>query len=316
MSNNNLISIILPCYNEAGNINMVYSRIIQSIESLTHYDFEIIFIDNSSQDDTVRILREIAAKDLRVNVIINQKNFGYLRSPYWGLMQTSGNATIAMASDLQDTPEMIPLFLDEWEKGWKIVFATKAVSYTNPSVHFFRKIYYSLLNKISDVDLVLNATGFGLYDKVVVDQIRKIADPYPYLRGMVCEFGYPIRTLPFEQPVRLSGLSKNNFFNLFDLAMLGIVSHSKLPLRFATFFGIMLSILSFLGAAYFFLMKLIYWDSFVMGLAPLAICFLLISGCLFIFIGLLGEYISSIHLYVKNRPVVIEKERINFEDSL
>lgn len=307
-----LISILTPCLNESGNVDELYARIIKAIEPLKQYEFEIIFIDNSSEDDTVERLRKMAALDTRVKVIINQRNFGYLRSPYWGMMQTSGEATIAMSSDLQDPPELIPSFLAEWEMGWKVVLATKPVSYTNPLLHLVRRAYYKILDGISDVKLVRDATGFGLYDKVVLDQIRNIADPYPYLRGMICEFGYPIKTLPFEQPRRRSGISKNNFYILFDLAMLGIVSHSKVPLRLATFIGIVFGGLSFFIGIYYLTMKLFYWESFSLGLAPLVVGFFFVSGLLLIFLGLLGEYIGSIHTYVRRHPIVIEKERINF----
>ena len=307
-----LISILTPCFNESGNVEELYTRILQAVEPLKQYDFEIIFIDNASVDGTVDILRELAAKDSRVKVIVNLRNFGHLRSPYWGMMQTRGEATIAMCSDLQDPPELIPSFLAEWEKGWKVVLATKPVSYTNPLMHLIRRTYYKLLVAIADVPLVRDATGFGLYDKAVLDQIRDIADPYPYLRGMICEFGYPRKTLPFEQSRRKSGISKNNFYILFDLAMLGIVSHSMLPLRLATFFGIAFGGLSFLAGIYYLVMKLIYWNAFALGMAPLVIGFFFFISILLIFIGLIGEYIGSIHSYVKNRPIVIEKERINF----
>ena len=307
-----LISILTPCFNEAGNVEELYVRILQAIEPLKQYDFEIIFIDNASVDGTVDILRELAAKDSRVKVIVNLRNFGHLRSPYWGMLQTCGEATIAMSSDLQDPPELIPSFLAEWEKGWKVVLATKPVSYTNPLMHLIRRTYYKLLDMIADVPLVRDATGFGLYDKVVLDHIRNIADPYPYLRGMVCEFGYPIKTLPFEQSRRKSGISKNNFYVLFDLAMLGIVSHSMLPLRLATFFGIIFGGLSFLVGIYYLLMKLIYWNAFTLGIAPMVVGFFFFCSIFLIFLGLIGEYIGSIHAYVRNRPIVIEKERINF----
>jgi dolichol-phosphate mannosyltransferase len=293
-------------------VEELYTRILQSIEPLKQYDFEIIFIDNASVDGTMDILRVLAAKDSRVKIIANLRNFGHLRSPYWGMMQTRGEATIAMSSDLQDPPELIPSFLAEWEKGWKLVLATKPVSYTNPLIHSIRRVYYKLLDAIAEVPLVRDATGFGLYDKAVLDNIRSIADPYPYLRGMICEFGYPIKTLPFEQSRRKSGISKNNFYVLFDLAMLGIVSHSILPLRLATFFGLGFGLLSFLIGFYYLIMKFIYWDSFSLGLAPLVVGFFFVNSFLFIFVGLIGEYIGSVQTYVKNRPIVIEKERINF----
>jgi dolichol-phosphate mannosyltransferase len=307
-----LISILSPCFNESENIEELYARIFRTIEPITRYEFEIIFIDNASDDGTVEILKKMASNDPRIKIIVNQRNFGYLRSPYWGMMQTQGEATIAMSSDLQDPPELIPAFLAEWEKGWKVVMATKSVSNTNPLMHFFRKLYYKILDNLSEIELLRDATGFGLYDKLVIQQVRNIADPYPYLRGMISEFGYPIKTLPFEQPRRKSGASKNNFYVLFDLAMLGIVSHSMKPLRFATFAGVGLGAFSFVAGVYYALMKLVYWDAFILGLAPLVVAYFLISSVLLIFIGLLGEYIGSIHTYVKNRPVVIERERINF----
>jgi dolichol-phosphate mannosyltransferase len=306
------ISILTPCFNEEDNVEELYRRILLTIDQLSDYLFEIIFIDNASQDQTIEVLKRLAAKDPRLKIIVNQKNFGHLRSPYWGLMQTSGEATIAMASDLQDPPEMIPKFISEWEKGWKVVLATKAISETNPLMHGLRKLYYKILNKISNNNLIENATGFGLYDKIVLNEIRKIQDPYPYIRGLITEFGYPITTIPFDQPNRFAGTSKNNFYSLFDIAMLGIVSHSVLALRFSTFFGLGISFFSFMIAIYYLVMKLLYWDAFSIGLAPLLVGFFLISGLLFIFIGLLGEYIASIHRYVKRYPIVIEKERINF----
>jgi dolichol-phosphate mannosyltransferase len=293
-------------------VEELYVRILQAIEPLKQYHFEIIFIDNASVDGTVDILRELAAKDSRVKVIVNLRNFGHLRSPYWGMMQTCGEATIAMSSDLQDPPELIPFFLDQWEKGWKVVLATKPVSYTNPLMHFFRRAYYKLLDMIADIPLVRDATGFGLYDKAVLDHIRNSADPYPYLRGMISEFGYPIKTLPFEQSRRKSGISKNNFYILFDLAMLGIVSHSMLPLRLATFLGIIFGGLSFIVGVYYLLMKIIYWNAFTVGIAPMVVGFFFFCSIILIFLGIIGEYIGSIHAHVRNRPIVIEKERINF----
>jgi len=307
-----LISIVIPCFNEEENIEIIYSRLSDEMSKLNAYDFEVIFIDNSSTDSTVEILKKIALSDLRIKIIVNIRNFGYLRSPYWAMMQTSGSAVIGMACDLQDPPELICEFINHWEKGWKLVLATKPVSYTNPIVNFFRKTYYRFLNKISRVEIIKDTTGFGLYDKVVIDEIRKVDDPYPYIRGLISEFGYPVKTIPFDQPRRKKGISKNNFFTLFDLAMLGIVSHSKLPIRLATFLGIILSVSSFCVSIYYLIMKLLDWNAFPIGIAPLGIGIFFTMGLLFIFIGLLGEYIGSIHTYLQKRPVVIEKERINF----
>jgi dolichol-phosphate mannosyltransferase len=274
--------------------------------------FEFVFIDNASEDETVEKLSLLAARDPRVKIIVNTRNFGHIRSPYWGMMQTKGDLTITLASDLQDPPELIPQFISEWEKGWKIILAVKPSSKTNFLVHKLRRLYYQILDGIANIDLVRDATGFGLYDRLVLDQVRKIADPYPYLRGLICELGFPIKTIPFTQPRRERGISKNNFYTLFDIAMLGIVSHSLVPIRLASICGFVIGLLSFLVAIFYTIMKLLYWDSFPIGMAPIVIGIFLLFSLLFIFIGLLGEYIGSIHSYVKNRPIVVEKERINF----
>jgi glycosyltransferase involved in cell wall biosynthesis len=308
-----LISILAPCFNEAENIEELYSRIIKVTDPIDKYRFEMLFIDNSSNDDTVLILKKIASIDKRVKIIVNTRNFGHLRSPYWGLLQTSGAAIIAMASDLQDPPEYIPQFLSEWEKGWKLVLATKPVSFTSPLMHLVRRMYYKILASISSIELIQDTTGFGLYDREVVEQIRKVGDPYPYIRGLISEFGYPITTITFEQPRRKAGISKSNFYSLFDLAMLGIVSHSKVPIRLATFVGLFLSFSCFLAATYYLLMKLFFWNSFPIGVAPLVIGFFLVIAILFILIGFLGEYIGAIHAQLLNRPIVVEKERVNFD---
>jgi len=307
-----LVSLSIPCYNESENVDELYRRICSAISSTTNYEFEFVFIDNASEDDTVQKLALLAAQDSRVKIIVNTRNFGHIRSPYWGMMQTKGDLTITLASDLQDPPELIPQFIAEWEKGWKIVLAVKPSSKTNFLVHKMRRLYYQILDGIANVDLVKDATGFGLYDRMVLDQLRKIADPYPYLRGLICELGFPIKTIPFTQPRRERGISKNNFYTLFDIAMLGIVSHSLVPIRLASICGLVIGFLSFLVAVFYTVMKLLYWDSFPMGMAPIVIGIFLLFSLLFIFIGLLGEYIGSIHSYVKNRPIVVEKERINF----
>lgn len=307
-----LISIVTPCYNEEENISELYARITKAIESLSKYQFEILFIDNASTDQTVDIIKGFCVRDPRIKLIVNNRNFGHIRSPYWGIIQSSGDATIYLASDLQDPPEYIAQFVAEWEMGWKIVLASKPVSQTNFLFHSLRKLYYRLLDRISDVDLVKDTTGFGIYDRQVLDCVRKINDPYPYLRGMICELGFPIKTIEFNQPRRVRGVSKNNFYTLYDIAMLGIVSHSLVPLRIASMLGLIIGGISFLVGLLYFVLKLIYWNSFPMGTAPLIIGIFFMFGILFVFIGLLGEYIGSIHTYVKNRPIVVEKERINF----
>lgn len=311
--NKSLISIMSPCYNEEENINELYRRVVLVTDTLIDYDFEFLFIDNASIDNTVTKLREIAGKDKRVRVIINTRNFGHLRSPYYGLLQTRGDASIALASDLQDPPELIPSFLKKWEDGAKVVLAVKPISASNPIMHRLRRAYYVMLDKISDVPLIKDATGFGLYDKAVLDTVREIEDPYPYFRGLVCDLGYKIETIKFEQPKRLKGISKNNFYTLYDYAMLGFVSHSLVPIRLASFAGIVIGLLSILAGIVFLIAKLIWWNVFSAGMAPFYILTFWLFGMLFLFIGMLGEYIGSIHTYLQKRPVVVEKERIGFD---
>lgn len=308
-----LISIVTPTFNEIDNIELLLNRIREVVKPLEQYEFEILVIDNCSTDGTQEKIRELANQDSRIKAIFNARNFGHIRSPYYGILQSSGAATIYMASDFQDPPDMIPKFLEDWEKGWKLVMAVKPVSKSSPVMHFLRKSYYRFIDCISDVEIIKDSTGFGLYDKKVLDNLRDINDPYPFLRGLICELGYPIKTISFVQPRRLGGITKNNFYTLFDIAMLGMVSHSKVPIRVAALSGFLLGGVSILTAIYFFLMKLIFWDSFPLGSAPAIIGLFFLFGIQLLFIGILGEYIGSIHTYSQNRPIVIEKERINFD---
>ena len=310
-----LISIVTPTFNEIENIELLLKRIREVIGALELYDFEVLVIDNCSIDGTQEKIRELASQDSRIKAIFNARNFGHIRSPYYGILQSSGDATIYLASDFQDPPEMIPLFISEWEKGWKLVMATKPVSMGSPLMHLLRKAYYRLIDKISDVKIIRDSTGFGLYDQTVLNDLRKINDPYPFLRGLICELGYPIKTIPFVQPRRLGGITKNNFYTLFDIAMLGMVSHSKIPIRIAALTGFLLGAVSIFVAFYFLAMKVIFWDAFPMGSAPIIIGLFFLFGVLLFFIGVLGEYIGSIHTYIQNRPIVVEKERINFSKS-
>jgi dolichol-phosphate mannosyltransferase len=312
MSSRTLLSIVTPCYNEEENVEELYRRIKAAIAPMTQYDFEILIIDNASEDGTAAKVKRIAAVDPTVKLIINTRNFGHIRSPYYGIIQSTGAATIYLASDLQDPPEIIPDFIREWEKGYKLVMAIKPISKGNALVHSLRKSYYRVLDGISDISLLSDSTGFGLYDRAVLDHIRKINDPYPYLRGLICELGYEIKTIPFEQPRRLRGISKNNLYTLYDIAMLGVVSHSKVPIRIAAFLGFLLGTLSVLAALVYLVLKLMYWDQFPVGVAPIVISVFFLFGVQFMFVGILGEYIGSIHTYVQRRPTVVEKERINF----
>ena len=307
-----LISIVTPCFNEEENVDELYRRIKLAISGIEKYDFELIFIDNHSEDNTVEKIKVLAANDYAVKIIVNTRNFGHIRSPYYAILQSRGVATIYLASDLQDPPEMIPEFISEWESGYKLVMAVKPNSEGPALVHYLRKSYYKLLDGISDISVVNNSTGFGLYDQVVLNQLRALDEPYPFLRGLICELGYTIKTIPFVQPRRLAGITKNNFYTLYDIAMLGIISHSKLPIRIAAFVGFLLGSVSMLVGIVFTILKLIYWDAFPWGMAPIVVglCFLL--GIQLMFIGVLGEYVASIHTYQQKRPLVVEKERVNF----
>ena len=312
MMTKKLISIVTPTYNEIDNIDELLRRINVATQHLQQYEFEVLVIDNCSTDGTQDRLREIAAQDTRVKVIFNARNFGHIRSPYYGILQSRGAATVYLASDLQDPPEIIPELIDQWEAGYKLVMAIKPVSKSSPVMHFFRKSYYRLIDRISDVNIIKDSTGFGLYDKEVLDKLRKINDPYPFLRGLICELGYEVKTIQFVQPRRLGGITKNNFYTLFDIAMLGMVSHSKVPIRMAALVGFLLGTISILIAFVFLALKLMFWNSFPLGSAPVVIGLFFLFGVLLFFIGILGEYIGSIHTYLQNRPIVVEKERINF----
>jgi len=309
---NKLISVVTPTYNEIDNIDDLYSRLLKIWNIYQNYNFELIVIDNASTDGTVEKLKEIAGRDKRVKVIVNNKNYGHLRSPYWAMLQAYGDAVIFMASDLQDPPETLPLFIDQWENGYKVVLGVKPKSEANGISHYLRKLYYRVLNAISSIELVNDATGFGIYDKKVMDLIRDINDPNPYFRGLVCELGYPIKTVEFEQARRLRGITKNNLYTLYDMAMMGFINYSLIPIRLASIFGIFLGGISlFMGIALLFI-KFIWWDNIPLGIAPLAIGIFFLMGLMLIFIGILGEYVSTIIPYVRRRPIVIESERVNF----
>lgn len=310
----NFLSVITGCYNEEDNVPELYQRICKTFEEkLPNYTFELIFIDNASTDHTVELLKGIAASDQRVKIIVNNRNFGHIRSGHHAFLQAKGDAVIVMVSDLQDPPEMIPLFVEKWEEGYKIVLAQKTNSKESAIFFLIRKIYYDLINKLSEIELVKNATGFGLYDRVVVEDIRQINDPYPYFRGLICDLGYERFLIPFTQPARTRGFTKNNFYTLWDIAMLGITNHSKVPLRLATFAGFIVGMFSFVVAFFYLIYKLVFWSSFQVGTAPLVIGMFFFGAVQLMFIGLLGEYIGAIHTQILHRPLVTEKERINFD---
>lgn len=307
-----LISIVTPCYNEEANIDELYQRIVDVMARLD-YDYEHIFIDNCSTDDSLVKLRALAAQDKRVKLILNARNFGHIRSPYYALLQARGDAAILIASDLQDPPEMIEEFVKKWEEGFKTVMAVKPESEESRLMFFARRIYYRFVTRISEVPLVQNATGAGLFDRAVLDILKKIDDPYPYFRGLLCEIGFPIATVPFKQPRRMRGITKNNFYTLYDIAMLGITNHSKVPLRLMVIGGAMLAGLSLLAAFGFLIAKLVFWNSFQMGIAPLLISLFFFSSVQILFLGMLGEYLGSVHTKIRNMPLVIESERVNFD---
>lgn len=314
MSTLPLISIVSPTFNEEDNIDELYRRVTKAIVGLRdRYRFEFIIIDNRSTDQTAAKLRALAEHDQRVKIILNTRNFGHIRSPYYGILQSRGVATIYLASDLQDPPELIPDFIRNWEEGFKVVMAVKPVSQSSPITHALRKAYYRFLDRISDITVLKDSTGFGLYDRSVLDHVRKVDDPYPFLRGLISELGHEVKTIPFNQPRRLRGLSKNNLYTLYDIAMLGVVSHSKVPIRIATFFGFLIGFASLLAAFVFLIAKLLFWNAIPMGIAPIAIGMFFLIGLQFVFLGVLGEYIGAIHCYAQKRPVVVEQERINFE---
>lgn len=312
MSEKKLISIVTPCYNEEDNIDELYQRIVAVMATLP-YDYEHICIDNASTDSTVKKIKELAAKDSRVKLIVNARNFGHIKSPYYAILQSRGDACILIASDLQDPPEMIAEFIKKWEDGYKTVLAVKPESEESSIMFFLRKTYYRFISRISEVPLVQNATGAGLFDRVVIDILRNIQDSYPYFRGLLCEIGFPIATVPFKQPRRERGVTKNNFYTLYDIAMLGITNHSKIPLRLMAMSGFLLSFLSLLVAFIFFIAKLLYWNSFQLGTAPIVIGIFFFGAIQAFFIGILGEYIGSIHTQVRNMPLVVELERVNFD---
>lgn len=308
-----LISVVTACYNEEACIAEVHRQVKAVFDQLPQYAYEHVFIDNSSEDSTVAILKDIAATDPRVKIIVNTRNFGHVRSPIHGLLQAKGDAVISIVADLQDPPELIIDFLREWEAGHKVVIGVKAQTQETFLLKAIRHFYYNLITKIANINLFKNFTGFGLYDKAVMDALRQINDPYPYFRGLICEIGYPVKTIPYIQPPRLRGFSKNNLYSLYDMAVLGITNHSKVPIRLAIFSGFTLSILSFILSIIFFVLKVLFWDQFSLGVAPILIGLFFFCSILLFFIGMLGEYVVSIHTQVQNRPLVFEKERVNFD---
>ena len=306
------INILTPCRNEAGNVGALHERVQAAMGKLPGCRYEHLFIDNASTDATVSELRSIAAGDPRVRVIVNNRNFGHVRSPYHGLLQAQGDAVIVVAADLQDPPELIPEFVRLWAAGSEVVLGQKENS-AEPAVFFaVRKGYYRLVKRLADVDLIEGATGFGLYSRRAIEGLRALDEPYPYVRGLVSELGYAIARVPYDQPRRVRGLTKNNLYTLYDVAMLGITSHSKVPLRLATMLGFTASLVSFALGLVYLVYKLVFWQRFAVGVAPVAIGLFFFASVQLFFIGIVGEYIGAIHTRVTRRPLVVERERINF----
>jgi glycosyltransferase involved in cell wall biosynthesis len=306
------ISVMTPCFNEEGNVREMYEAVRAVFAALPQYRYEHIFIDNGSKDRTAIILRELAAQDKNVKVILNTRNFGHVRSGYYALLQAHGDAVIALACDFQDPPELIPEFLRRWEAGSKVVLGVKESADESGFFYALRDRYYTTLARIADIELVRQSTGFGCYDQTVIESLRKIDDPYPYFRGLIAEIGHEPSLVPFRQPARKRGISSQNFYTLYDLAFLGIVNHSKVPLRMATMTGFALAILSLLVAFGYLAAKLLFWNQFSLGIAPILIGFFFLTSIQLFFIDIVGEYIGSIYTQVRHHPHVFEKDRINF----
>lgn len=307
------ISIMIPCYNEEENVVPISRAVVDILQNeLPAYDYELLFIDNCSTDRTRDLLRMICSENPKIKAILNARNFGQFNSPYHGMRQTTGDCTITMCCDFQDPVEMIPQFVAEWEKGYKIVSGIKTSSKENGFIYFLRTIYYKLIRKMSDVEMIEHFTGFGLYDQSFIKLLEDLDDPIPFIRGIVAEFGYKRTEIAYEQPRRRAGKTHNNWYSLYDAAMLSVTSYTKVTLRLATFGGFFCSGISFLIGMIYFILKLINWQEFQAGVAPMVIGMCFIGSVQMFFIGLLGEYVMNINTRVMHRPLVVEEERINF----
>jgi len=308
----NHITIVTPCFNEEDNVEELYRQSSAVLDAIEGLSFDHIFIDNASTDRTVELLRAMAARDPRVKVIVNARNFGHIRSPYHGLMQADGEAVILLVADLQDPPGLMRDFIAHWRAGAKVVVGVKPSADESRLMFFIRRLYYRMVTRIAEVKLIQNFTGFGLYDRKVLDELCKIGDPYPYFRGLISEIGFEPVQVPYTQPRRERGITKNNFYTLYDIAMLGVTSHSRVPLRLATMVGFALSALSLAVSLAYLMLKLVFWSQFTFGTAPILIGMFFFASVQLFFIGLLGEYVGAILRHVTNRPLVVERERINF----
>lgn len=310
------ISILIPTYNEEENIIPLSQEIIKLFENeLQGYDYEIIFIDNYSKDKTRVLLLELCKKNEKIKAIFNAKNFGQFNSPYYGLCQTTGECTVLMSADFQEPVYMIPKFIVEWENGFKIVCAIKTTSKENKIMYFLRSCYYRMIKKMSQIEQIEHFTGFGLYDKSFINVLSNLGDPSPFLRGIVAELGFARKDIPYEQEKRRAGITSNNFYKLYDAAMLSFTSYTKMGLRLATFTGFILSGVSIIVALVYLVLKLMYWNEFPMGMAPILIGVFFFGSVQLFFIGLVGEYIMNMNIRIMNRPLVIEEKRINFYEQ-
>ena len=311
-----LISLIVPCYNEEENVIPIREALVDMFaKDLPQYDYEILFIDNDSTDSTRVKLRAICEKNHKIKAIFNAKNFGQFNSPYYGILQTTGDCTIPVCADFQDPIELIPKLVAKWEEGFKIVCAVKTKSKENPIMYFLRSCYYKLIKKMSSVEQIEQFTGFGLYDKSFVQVLRDLKDPIPFIRGIVGELGFKRTEIEYTQPQRRAGKTHNNFYTLYDAAMLSFTSYTKIGLRLATFVGAFSGFASVIIAIVYFIMKLMYWDRFQAGMVPLILLVCFIGSLQLLFIGLMGEYILSMNKRLMNRPLVVEEERINFDEK-
>ncbi len=311
------ISILIPCFNEKENVGPISEAVVEVMnKELPDYDFELVFIDNASTDGTRDQLRIICANNKKIKAIFNVTNFGQFNSPFHGICQCDGDCVIAMCCDFQDPVEMIPIFVKKWEEGHKIVSGVKTSSKESPLIYLLRTIYYKMIKKMSSVKMIEHFTGFGLYDKSFVALLRELDDPIPFVRGIVAEYGegFNMTQIEYEQPKRRAGKTHNNFYTLYDAAMLSITSYTKVGLRIATFIGIGSSILSIFIGLFYLVMKLIFWNDFNSGMAPVLIGVFLLGGLQLFFMGIIGEYILNINTRVIHRPLVVEEERINFEE--
>ncbi len=310
------LSIMIPCYNEEENVREICAAVINMLKKdLPEYDYEILFIDNCSQDKTREYLREMCRQNPKVKAILNAKNFGQFNSPVYGMCQTTGDCTISLCCDFQDPVELVPVFVKEWEKGYKIVSGIKTSSKENRIMRFLRTCYYKMIKKMSDVEQIEHFTGFGLYDKSFIDVLRNLEDPTPFIRGIVAELGYKRKDIPYTQAKRMAGKTHNNWATLYDAAMLSFTSYTKTGLRVATIMGFILSATSIVIALVYLGMKIAFWDRFVAGTVPILLAVCIFGSAQLFFLGLLGEYVISMNKRIMNRPLVIEEERLNFEES-